>query len=183
MLSDASKGCKYLGHDCKGRDRRRTPACGSRQRTCGGPSATKASARSVTIEGSFTSERGFRQKALGAIRRMSRQSDGFFLRLCKPDSFEFSFGFSCAPPCYGPFSLGRSSPPPPRSRRLARYVCAVRREPGHIRGARASRPRRREPGTQRREHGRGVIRGLQEAAAEHRLREIPPSELERLATS
>jgi len=125
MLSDASKGCKYLGHHGKGRDRRRTPACGSRQRTCGGPSATKASARSVTIEGSFTSERGFRQKALGAIRRMSRQSDGFFLRLCKPDSFEFSFGFSCAPPCYGPFSLGRSSPPPLRSRRLARYACAV----------------------------------------------------------
>jgi hypothetical protein len=31
----------------------------------------------------------------------------------------------CAPPCCGPFSLGRSSPPPPRSRRQARYVCAV----------------------------------------------------------
>jgi hypothetical protein len=28
-----------------------------------------------------------------------------------------------------------------------------------------------------------VVRGLQEAAAEHRLREIPPSELERMATS
>jgi len=27
------------------------------------------------------------------------------------------------------------------------------------------------------------VRGLQEAAAEHRLREIPPSELERMATS
>jgi hypothetical protein len=36
---------------------------------------------------------------------------------------------------------------------------------------------------QRREHWLGVVRGLQEAAAEHRLREIPPSELERMATS